>query len=120
MQNALANDKISAGHARALLSVTNPSDQRILFGRIMGMGLSVRETEQQALELNEGGRAAASSKKAKPAPAKDPDVVNIEQQFIEALGTKVTLKGNLSKGSLQIDYYNKDDLDRLFNLICGK
>ncbi len=120
MQNALANDKISAGHARALLSVTNPSDQRILFGRIMGMGLSVRETEQQALELNEGGRAAASSKKAKPAPAKDPDVVNIEQQFIEALGTKVTLKGNLSKGSLQIDYYNKDDLDRLFTLICGK
>ena len=120
MQNALANDKISAGHARALLSVTNPSDQRILFGRIMGMGLSVRETEQQALELNEGGRAAVSSKKAKQAPAKDPDVVNIEQQFIEALGTKVTLKGNLSKGSLQIDYYNKDDLDRLFNIICGK
>lgn len=116
MQTALANDEITAGHARALLSVTNPADQRILFARILGQDLSVRETERQAAELNGGGKAAVKVK-PKKAEKKDPDISSLEEQFIEALGTKVQLKGSLEKGSLQIDYFSRDDLDRIFSLI---
>jgi ParB family chromosome partitioning protein len=64
MQNALADDKITAGHARALLSVGNNSDMRILFGRIMGQGLSVREAENQAQEMNGKPISKPESKKA--------------------------------------------------------
>ena len=113
MQTSLANDEITAGHARALLSVTNPADQRILFARILGQDLSVRETERQAAELNGGGKAAVKAK-PKKAEKKDPDISSLEEQFIEALGTKVQLKGSLDKGSLQIEYFSRDDLDRDF------
>ncbi|MCR5290321.1 MAG: ParB/RepB/Spo0J family partition protein [Treponema sp.] len=117
IQTALSNGQISAGHARALLSVINPADQRVLFGRIVGNGLSVREAEQLASDYNSGGRAA-EKKVPKPAPEKkDPDLVAIEQKFIEVFGTKVVIKGTLDKGTLQIDYYNRSDLDRLYEII---
>lgn len=118
MQNSLSKDDITAGHARALLSITNPSDQRILFGRIIGQGLSVREAEKQAIELNNGSRVTTTSKtNVKSQDIKDPDIVNLEQQLIEVLGTKVSLKGSFDKGSIQIEYFNKEDLDRVFSLI---
>lgn len=117
MQTSLADGKITAGHARALLSVPNSTEQRILFGKIMGQGLSVREAERLASEINGTVPAAPKTAKPKPEEKRNPDLVNIEQQFIEALGTKVVLKGDLEKGSIQIDYFNKDDLDRLYSII---
>ena len=120
MQSALADEKITAGHARALLSVENTQDQRILFGRIVGQNLSVRETERLAAELNQPkGAGNAAKKPAKSEPARNPDYAALEEQLIGVLGTKVTLKGDFDKGSIQIDYFNRDDLDRLISLIIG-
>ena len=51
---------------------------------------------------------------------KDPDISEIEQKFIEIFGTKVVLKGNLEKGSIQISYFTKQDLDRLYNIIVSE
>ncbi len=121
MLHALASGTISSGHARSLLSVINPADQRVLFGRIVGQGLSVRQAEQQARELNEGGRAGKNN----PKPTKygydkrDPNFVDMEQKFIEKFGTKVQLRGDFSKGSIVIDYFSSDDLDRIYNIILG-
>lgn len=120
MQNAITQGKLTAGHARALLSVTDKINQQILFGKIVGQGLSVRQAEEAATTLNEG----AKTKKEKPAPAKsesrDPDFAALEQQFIEALGTKVALKGNLERGSISIDYFSRADLDRLYEIFTRK
>ncbi len=115
MLNAVAAGTISAGHARALLSVSNPSDQRILFARITGSNMSVREIEQYAAELN-GEKAQSAKKPKQPEKPKDPDISFIEQQFLIALGTKVTLKGSLEKGTIQIDYFSRQDLDRLYEV----
>lgn len=115
MLNAVAAGTISAGHARALLSVSNPSDQRILFARITGSNMSVREAEQYAAELN-GEKAQSAKKPKQPEKPKDPDISFIEQQFLIALGTKVTLKGSLEKGTIQIDYFSRQDLDRLYEI----
>ena len=49
---------------------------------------------------------------------KDPDIAEIEQKFIEIFGTKVVLKGNVDKGTIQIDYFSRQDLDRLYNVIA--
>ncbi|MBO7136306.1 MAG: ParB/RepB/Spo0J family partition protein [Spirochaetaceae bacterium] len=115
MLNAVAAGTISAGHARALLSVSNPSDQRILFARITGSNMSVREAEQYAAELN-GEKVQSAKKPKQPEKPKDPDISFIEQQFLIALGTKVTLKGSLEKGTIQIDYFSRQDLDRLYEI----
>ena len=117
MQKSLIDLQITAGHARALLSVNNPVDQRILFGKIVGSALSVREAEALAADYNNGGRA--SGKKVKKINIrKDPDIAEIEQKFIEIFGTKVILKGNIDKGTIQIDYFSRQDLDRLYNVIA--
>ena len=117
MQKSLIDSQITAGHARALLSVNNPADQRILFGKIVGSALSVREAEALAADYNNGGRA--SGKKVKKVNMrKDPDIAEIEQKFIEIFGTKVVLKGNVDKGTIKIDYFSRQDLDRLYNVIA--
>ncbi len=121
MLTALASGSITSGHARALLSIINPADQRVLFGRILGQGLSVRQCEQQAQELNGGGRAAKKNpKKEKPNDFADPNYKALEQGLIGTLGTKVKLSGNFDKGTITIDYFSKEDLDRIYSIIVNK
>ena len=117
MQNSLIVGQITSGHARALLSVENPADQRVLFGKIIASNLSVRQAEAQAATLNDGGRASKSSAKKDGARVRDPDIISIEQKFMETLGTKVSLNGGLEKGQLVIDYFSRADLDRLYSQI---
>jgi len=122
MQDALASGEISSGHAKALLMVINPADQRVLFTRLTTQGLSVRECERQAQDLNGGGRAAKDVKAdSKPKrDTRDPNYVSIEQQLIDALGTKVQMKGSFDKGTVTITYFTKDDLDRIYNVITKR
>lgn len=120
MQGALAAGQLSSGHARAILSVVNPADQRVLFGRIVGDAVSVRDAEKMAGELNGGIRAASpkvTEEKPKDRPA---ELLAIEQKFIDALGTKVAISGGLKRGSIRIDYYSMDDLDRLYTILAGR
>ncbi len=116
IQNSLIKGEISAGHARAILSALNPSDMRILFSRILTNGLSVRESEKQATELNNGIRKPVSIA-AKASKDPDPEIRRIEQKFLDALGTKVSVKGGLKKGKIEIDYYSLDDLERIYEML---
>ncbi len=115
MQVALEHGNISAGHARAILSIMNPADQRMLFKKIMQKGLSVREAEAMASALNDGSRAATGTR-VKTQKNLDPMLSDMEQRMVQRLGTRVSLKGNLKKGKIEISYYNADDLDRIYNL----
>ena len=116
IQKALVTDSISSGHARAILSLENDSDKRILFGKIIGQGLSVRQSENIAKEMKSGIPSAAKTD-FKPEPKKDPNLAALEQKLIERLGTKVQLKGGFSKGTISINYFSSEDLDRIFSLI---
>lgn len=118
-QNALISRGITAGHARAILSVVNPSEQTILLNRIIAEHLSVRQAEDLAAEYNNGARAKKEKKKKKKLQS-SPEIAAVEEKFLEACGTKVKLKGSLSKGAVQIDYYSADDLERIYSLISKK
>lgn len=116
MQNSLIVGQITAGHARALLSVLNPADQRVFYNKIIGDSISVRQAENEAARLNDGSRAANPKDAAASKQKKDADVAALEQKFIEALGTKVQMKGSLEKGSLVVEYFSRADLDRLYEI----
>ena len=118
MRNALAQGQITSGHARALLAVKDSADMRILYAKIIGNDMTVRDAEEMAKTLNEGAGKVAQKKKPKQ-ENKDPNIRALEQQFIEKLGTKVEIKGTMEKGSLEVSFFSKDDLNRLFYLICG-
>jgi ParB family chromosome partitioning protein len=128
VRQSLEKGDLSPGHARSLLSVTGESARDTLYREILETGLSVREAEKRAAALNgrtkepDEAETGETAGKAKPgAPAKrPPELADIEEKLIEKFGTKVAIAGDLSKGSIRIDYYSMDDLDRLYDLILGK
>ncbi|MCR5124212.1 MAG: ParB/RepB/Spo0J family partition protein [Treponema sp.] len=117
MQNALVEGNLTAGHARALLAVKDSNDRRVLFKKIIDGGMVVRKAEELANELNNGEGSGSSKRKLKSPLQKDPGISEIEQKFMEIFGTKVVLNGTLEKGKIEIDYFSKADLDRLYSLI---
>ena len=76
----------------------------------------VKPSNEETAEEKEA-KKTTTKKSTKKAAKRDPDIVEIEQKFIEVFGTKVVLKGSIEKGSIQIDYFSKADLDRLYNVI---
>jgi ParB family chromosome partitioning protein len=123
MLDALVSGVLSPGHGRALLSVTGGANQESLFREITGKGLSVREAEKRAAALNSGeGKSSVEvhvlNKDA--SPPRDPELAAMEQRFIDTLGTKVTISGDLARGTIRIDYYSMDDLDRLLEILGGR
>jgi len=119
---SLRSGLISAGHARAILSAVNPADRAVLLRRAVDDGISVREAEALASSYNRGGRGSEQKPARKAVPEArhvDPELAAIEQGLIGRLGTKVAIKGNASRGSITIEYFSMDDLDRVFGLIAG-
>lgn len=109
LQNSVNSGELSAGHARALLSVEDNNIKRSLYNKVKEGNLSVRATERLAKDV---------SKNTKSEPKRlDPDIQYIEQQFIDAFGTKVQLKGNIEKGKIEVSYFSKDDLSRILELL---
>lgn len=116
IQNALVGGQITAGHARALLMVKDKMNMHILFGKIVGQGLSVHQTEVMASEINNPQSKIKKNDGAKSL-TRDPDLIDVETQLIQKLGTKVQIKGSYEKGSIEISYFSKDDFNRLFDFI---
>lgn len=121
IKKALSNGQISSGHARALLMVKTDSELHILFGKIVGQGMSVREAEEEAKKLNEGSRAASNKKQKKELAQKDADVLNFEQELKNIFGTKsINLKGDINKGSIVIGFDTRKDFDRIYDVLMSK
>jgi ParB family chromosome partitioning protein len=120
MQSAVDAGSLTPGHARAVLAVTLPDGQKTLFQAILTEGLSVREAEERAQRLNAGGppRTEAPAP-APPATRPSADVAELQQRFMERLGTRVAIKGTVQRGRIEIDYYSADDLDRLYAILGG-
>lgn len=115
VKQMLLAEEISAGHARALLSITDDQKQYEIAGQVRNRGLSVRQTEQLVKQILEPP--------AKPAPIQgvvtDPialSIKEVENRCTKALGTKVKLKDKNNKGTLIIEYYSHDELDRIIEL----
>lgn len=116
---ALERGDLTAGHARALLSVVNPADQQRLLERTLGQGLSVRQAEELAARMNSGSRA--KGKKERPAARRrDSALESVEKELFDRLGTKVEIKGDRRRGRIEVSYYSADDLDRIIEIIGAK
>lgn len=115
MKDDIVSGAMSAGHARAILSLVNPADRDLLRDKIVHEGLSVRDAEILADSYNKGHKLIQRKKSA----GKDSEIVNIEEKFVSAIGAKVEIKGSLDKGKLQIKFKNQKDLERLYALLSG-
>jgi ParB family chromosome partitioning protein len=105
--------ELSQGHARALVNVEDEKKQLVLARRAKDEGLSVRILEQLAGELTTTKKRAANKAKK----AKDPDVARVEEELKKVIGTKVNIVQKGSSGKLEIEYYSRDELERIIDLL---
>ena len=101
--------KLSAGHGKALLSIEDKEEQKRIVNKIIEGGLNVRDTEKKTSK-----KKRRTSKKTK-----DSYIIDLEEQLMSALGTKVQLVTKKKAGRIEIEYYNNDDLDRLLDLLLN-
>ncbi|HEX5412105.1 MAG TPA: ParB/RepB/Spo0J family partition protein [Terriglobia bacterium] len=113
VQHLLTEDKISAGHARALLSAPSPEAQTKLAELVIEKGLSVRNLE--ALVASRG--RPEEKQNQKPAPKIDPNLRAAVVELERALGTRVKVVGSERRGKIEISYFSADDLTRIYDYI---
>lgn len=117
VQKLLAEGKLSAGHARALLGIEDPEQQRTAAKLIIDEALSVRQTEDLVKKLNEPEKGKKSSKKIKNSVF----YKDLEKNMTENLGTKVKiLQKEQGKGKIEISYFSEDELDRIYTLLNNR
>ena len=116
--------RLSMGHAKALLQVTNLEAREGLRVRILNQSLAVRAAERAAREIKEGGgkTAARGSRTAKtPVAPLDPDTRAYVERIERHLQTKVTLHPTVEGGGkLEVNFFNLEDLERIGGLLLGE
>lgn len=112
IQDMIASDRLSMGHARALITLENREFQISLARRIAKYSLSVRDVEKAIVRL----RKKAEEKPPQPM---DPNLLALQDEIIELLGTKVSIDGNANRGVLKIYYYSLDELNQIYEKIKG-
>ncbi|MCX7770523.1 MAG: ParB/RepB/Spo0J family partition protein [Proteobacteria bacterium] len=103
MQIAIQENKITEGHGRALLAIEDEDKREKLFRKMLSEKVTVREAE----------------KRVKVRKEKDITIQDLENRLSSIFQTRVSIKGKKKKGSIIIDYYSKEQLDGLINLLIG-
>ncbi len=111
IQEQVAANKISVGHARALLSIESATAQKTLAQKIVAKNLSVRQVEALVKSMLS---PTGKKKKAKDA---DRDIQILEEEIGRIFGTKVLVEDKGNKGKMIIEYYSLNDLDRILGIM---
>lgn len=110
----ISGGSITAGHAKAMLSLPTENEQMRVCNLVVKKGLSVRETESLVL------RRAGSSGEKKAKINKDQSLVDIENQLQHLFGTRVKILQGKKRGRIQIEYYSGEDLNRILDVFSSK
>ena len=115
VQEGLRKEKITMGHARALINLPTERLQLRLYEKTVDGGLSVRKVEDLVRTATQGGKK--TSKTSRPASTGTADVHELEERLRVALGTRVSVRSRTAgKGEIVVEYYSLDDLDRLLDI----
>ncbi len=113
----VAESKLSVGHARALIMLETEESQIELATNIIGMSLSVRDTEKAVRRLSQGTNNTVTKQKIKV--KKDANIRNAEKKLRRHFGTqvKITPDSDGLSGKIEFEYFGNTDLDRIYKLL---
>lgn len=116
VQDSLRRGLLSAGHARALAGLNGdiPAMMQLALRAEEGK-LTVRQTEEL---VRRAKQRTASPKKARDLGAYE-DFAELEERLMQAFGTRVHVQGSLQKGKIVVEYFNRDDLERIYDLAAS-
>ena len=112
IQEYISKNSITAGHARAILSLPTEAARLRLADIVIKRGLSVRETEKAV--------AKRELKTTDSVARKDQDIVDIENRLQQLFGTRVKIFHGGKRGRIQIEYYSDEDLNRILDIFSAK
>ncbi|MFA6198565.1 MAG: ParB/RepB/Spo0J family partition protein [Patescibacteria group bacterium] len=107
VQQAIAEHKITEGHAKALLALDSPAEQIAYLKKIVVNELSVRDVEMQVRQIQSRTKARR--------PSTDPEVAQHEQAIADVLGTKVKIRRRAGRGQLTIEFYSDEEYKALID-----
>lgn len=118
IQKLVEEEKISAGHARALLMIDDNEHRRRVAKNIIEFGLSVRETEKAVKRLEKGAEVA---EKKRVSPKQDANHKAAETKLRRRFGTQVKIlsDGKGTGGKIEFEYYSESELDRIYQLLMS-
>lgn len=117
VRNLVAEGRLSAGHAKALLSLPTAQAQSQTAARVIKDGLSVRETEALVQHPEPAATTPVAGHERRVAGPGDPHLTDLTRRLEQRLATKVHLKYRAGKGSLEIRFFNDDDLERVLEIL---
>lgn len=131
VQDDIRQGRITAGHGRAIMSVTDETVANELHARILTQGMSVRQAEAEAGFWKEHGTLPSHAQgettdqtPRRPAGKRkkdvDPDLAEVQSMISRTLGRKVSVSGTASKGKLTLPFSSLDDLRRLAEMLGGE
>ena len=115
IQQDIEESRVTTGHAKALLQVSNPERRRHLRDRIVREGLSVRAAE----DLGRSAAGPASSRPRKKRGPVDPNLQRVIDALRQRLQTRIRIQGDAARGRIEIEYFGDEDLQRLTALLLG-
>jgi len=119
IQNLVEEEKLSAGHGRALLMLNDPDLQKRLAAKVIELSLSVRETEKAVKGIGRENYQPKDKNLTKPKI--DANMKAAEIKLRRQLGTQVNIlpDGKGTGGKIEIEYYSDSDLDRVYRLLLN-
>ncbi len=117
IQQDIEEGRLSMGHAKALLQVGNPERRRHLRDRVLAEKLSVREAEMLGREIAGPVTRTKPRKPRKESTVLDPSLAPIVETLQRQFQTRVRIVGGAERGKIEIEYFEKDDFNRIVNLL---
>ncbi|HZY78358.1 MAG TPA: ParB/RepB/Spo0J family partition protein [Cyclobacteriaceae bacterium] len=118
IQAALRDNKISMGHARAIVSVENPESQLFIFKKMVSEDLSVRKVEELARQVGDGSKETTESNTAgSAAPTANREIIQLQSRLSSHFGTKVKVNSDGKKGDIRIPFLSVEDLNRILDIL---
>jgi ParB family transcriptional regulator, chromosome partitioning protein len=117
IQIALRDNKISMGHARAIINVDSADSQLYIFKKTLSEDLSVRRVEELAREVMNKSNAAEKESPKKESTSESKEINHLQSRLSSHFGTKVSVKSDGKKGDIRIPFLSVEDLNRILDIL---
>jgi ParB family chromosome partitioning protein len=118
VQKYLRDGRLTVGHAKVILGLTDEKQQQLAAERVIKEGLNVRQTEGLLARLQtRGSRKNATKLEIIAVPVGDPHVADLEARLREVFATKVQLHYAQGKGSVEISFFSEEELERILQIL---
>jgi ParB family transcriptional regulator, chromosome partitioning protein len=116
IQIAVRDNKLSMGHARAIINVENPEQQLYIFKKTLSEDLSVRKVEELVRDLAQKNDSKKENEAAVAAPASR-EIAQLQSRLSSHFGTRVVVKSDGKKGDIKIPFLSVEDLNRILDIL---